>query len=122
MNEKSQDKIFTTNMIDTNYQVPNNFLTKVKKIVRLAGKGISEKVLLLYSVFKDEKVSGQTKLTIASALSYFILPFDAIPDFLVGIGFTDDLSVLMGVIYLISSTITQDHKDNATRLTSKLFD
>lgn len=122
MNEKSQDKIFTTNMIDTNYQVPNNFLTKVKKIVRLAGKGISEKVLLLYSVFKDEKVSAQTKLTIASALSYFILPFDAIPDFLVGIGFTDDLSVLMGVIYLISSTITQEHKDNATRLTGKLFD
>ena len=29
-----------------------------------------------------------------AALAYFVLPFDVVPDFLAGFGFTDDAAVL----------------------------
>jgi uncharacterized membrane protein YkvA (DUF1232 family) len=122
MNEHSQNSALSSKMKDTKHYSSNNLFNKIKKVALMAGKGLIEKVFLLYSVLKDEKVEGHSKLTIVSGLSYFILPFDVIPDFLIGIGFTDDLTVLMGIIYLLSSTITQDHKDNAARLTAKIFD
>jgi uncharacterized membrane protein YkvA (DUF1232 family) len=122
MNEHSQDMIFSGEFAKETKFSSNNLFNKISKVFKLAGKGLIEKVFLLYSVLSDENVAGHTKLTILSGLSYFILPFDAIPDFLLGIGFTDDLSVLMGIIYMLSSTITQEHKEKANKLIKKYFD
>ncbi|MDN5514560.1 DUF1232 domain-containing protein [Ectopseudomonas composti] len=50
--------------------------------------------------FKGEyrQISNQALLMVVAALLYFITPFDAIPDWLVGIGFVDDLAVLAWVM------------------------
>ena len=50
--------------------------------------------------FKGEyrQISSQALLMVVAALLYFITPFDAIPDWLVGIGFVDDLAVLAWVM------------------------
>lgn len=121
MNEQSQDKILNSGLSEPKNFSSNTLFKKISNVFKLAGKGVIEKVFLLYAVFKDENVPGHIKLTIASGLSYFILPFDAIPDFLVGIGFTDDLTVLMGIIYLLNSTITQEQKSKANEWTAKYF-
>ncbi|OGU56720.1 MAG: hypothetical protein A2X64_10680 [Ignavibacteria bacterium GWF2_33_9] len=107
--------------VNKNYSNKSLF-NKISKVFKLAGKGLIEKVFLLYSLLRDENIPGHTKLTIISGLSYFILPFDAIPDFLIGIGFTDDLTVLLGILYLLNSSITEEHKNKATELTLKYFD
>lgn len=44
------------------------------------------------------QVSGQALLMVVAALLYFLSPFDAIPDWLVGVGFIDDLAVLAWVM------------------------
>ncbi len=41
---------------------------------------------------------------------YFVLPFDAIPDMLAGIGFTDDMAVLMAALTAVRSHITPAHR------------
>lgn len=50
--------------------------------------------------FKGEyrQISSQALLMVVAALLYFIAPLDAIPDWLVGVGFVDDLAVLAWVM------------------------
>lgn len=66
--------------------------------------GLKEDLRLLRSLclawFKGEyrQVSNQALLIIVAALLYFIAPLDAIPDWLVGVGFIDDLAVLAWVM------------------------
>lgn len=56
------------------------------------------------------------KGVVAGALGYFILPTDAIPDFIAGLGYTDDAGVIAGAVAALGSKITDEHKDQA-RLT-----
>ena len=39
-------------------------------------------------------VSRQTIVAVTAALLYFVVPLDVIPDFLIGVGFIDDASVV----------------------------
>lgn len=50
--------------------------------------------------FKGEyrQISSQALLMVVAALLYFITPLDAIPDWLLGVGFVDDLAVLAWVM------------------------
>jgi uncharacterized membrane protein YkvA (DUF1232 family) len=48
--------------------------------------------ILLWRLTVDGRVSGKNKVLLASAIAYFILPFDLVPEALVGpIGYLDDL-------------------------------
>jgi uncharacterized membrane protein YkvA (DUF1232 family) len=73
--------------------MPDNFLNKAKK---LAGKvPFMRDSVALYWCMRDDDTPWQTKTMIASALAYLVLPFDLIPDPILGIGFTDDFGGIM---------------------------
>ena len=57
---------------------------------------------------------------IMAALAYFVLPIDAIPDVLAGVGYTDDAAVIAAVIALVSRNIKQRHKEEAARFLDRL--
>jgi len=63
--------------------------------------------MLLYQMFKDKAytLDTKTKLTIAGALAYVILPVDIIPDFLPIVGWLDDAFVLEFTINSLSEEI-----------------
>ncbi|HKI89536.1 MAG TPA: DUF1232 domain-containing protein [Draconibacterium sp.] len=92
---------------------------KIKKFSKAAGVKVIYAVLLLYFVMKSKNVGVKTKVTIAAALGYFILPTDAIFDLTPIIGYTDDLGVLLFALSQISSSITPDVKEKARK---KLMD
>ena len=50
------------------------------------------------------------KGTLIGAIAYFVLPTDAIPDFLPVIGFTDDAAVLAAAIKLVADHIGPLHR------------
>jgi len=99
--------------------ITKSLFNKIENVFKIAGKGLIEKVFLLYNLMIDPEVPKNAKLAIFSGLTYFIMPFDAIPDFLVGIGFTDDMSVLLGIIYMFSTHITEEHKSKAKEMLEK---
>jgi uncharacterized membrane protein YkvA (DUF1232 family) len=47
------------------------------------------------------------------ALAYFVLPTDAVPDILAGIGFTDDAAVIATVLGLLGANLKDRHRDQA---------
>lgn len=86
---------------------------KIKKFSKVAGIKVVYAVLLLYFVMESNDVGIKTKLAIAAALGYFILPTDAIFDLTPLIGYSDDLGVLLFALSQISSSITVDIKEKA---------
>ena len=55
----------------------------------------------------------KSSLLIVGALVYFISPIDMIPDFLIPLGFTDDIAVVAGVITKLGSDIKPKYKQQA---------
>ena len=70
-------------------------------------------VLLLFYSMQDKSVGIKTKLSIAAALGYFILPTDAIFDFTPLIGYSDDLGVLLFALSQVATIITPEVKQKA---------
>lgn len=52
-------------------------------------------------------------MIVASALGYFILPLDLIPDWILGGGFTDDAAAIAAAIAAVSAHIKPAHKERA---------
>jgi uncharacterized membrane protein YkvA (DUF1232 family) len=74
-----------------------------------------EDLVAAYYCALDPRVPMRVRGVLLAALAYFVLPIDAIPDFIFGIGFTDDISVLAGAIAMVATHITEDHRIAARR-------
>lgn len=72
-----------------------------------------EDVVAAYYCALDKQTPVKVKAILLGALAYFVLPIDAIPDFVAGIGFTDDIAVLTAAITAVSSHITPAHREAA---------
>jgi len=53
------------------------------------------------------------RATLFGALAYFIMPFDAIPDVLLGLGFPDDAAIMVAAFTAARMHITAAHRDKA---------
>lgn len=62
------------------------------------------------------------KTAVYSALAYFILPTDAIPDFIPITGYTDDMAAIAAAVATISQYIDDDVKALASKKLKSWFD
>ncbi len=67
---------------------------KLARYSRALSRQLVEQIKCMYQAFRDPAVPRQAKLIVFAALGYFILPTDALPDFLPMLGFTDDAAVI----------------------------
>lgn len=89
------------------------FWNKLKKVSKKLGLKTVYVALLLYYVMTSGEVDLKSKLAIAGALGYLILPLDLIPDFIPIAGFTDDAAALMAALTMVSSNITPTIQNKA---------
>ncbi len=71
---------------------------KIASVAKKAGIKVIYYALLLFYALQSDNVTVAEKALIIGALGYFILPIDIIPDFMVPIGYGDDLAVMWGLI------------------------
>ncbi|WP_249692061.1 YkvA family protein [Stappia sp. WLB 29] len=85
------------------------------KVARKAARQIPfmEDVIAAYYCAVDPATPVRVRGTIFAGLAYFVMPFDIIPDAILGIGFTDDASILLGVLALIGSHMREEHREAA---------
>lgn len=85
-----------------------------KKLARMAGHiPFAEDLAAAYFCAVDPATPGRVKGLLFAALAYFVTPADAIPDFVAGLGFTDDAAVLAAAIALVSRHIGPHHRESA---------
>jgi uncharacterized membrane protein YkvA (DUF1232 family) len=91
----------------------NRFWDKLKRYAKVAGSEVIEKALWLYYAAQRPETPLWAKTVIYSALAYFILPTDAIPDMVPLAGYADDLGALASAIATVAMYVTDDVKQKA---------
>jgi uncharacterized membrane protein YkvA (DUF1232 family) len=77
-------------------------------------------LVALSFVYAAWTLTPQTlRATLLAAVAYFVMPFDAIPDALAVVGFTDDATVLAAAIAVAGAHILPVHREHARALLLK---
>ena len=99
-------------LVTSNEQkVRTGFWPKLAKA--FASIPFAEDAVAAYYCAFDRATPLKVKGVLLGALAYFVLPFDAIPDFLIGLGYTDDMAVLLAAISMVRTHLKPEHYDRA---------
>ena len=99
------------NVEENEKRVRRGFWPKLERFAaRLPFAG--ELVAAWYAAF-DRATPLRVRGILLAALAYFVLPFDVVPDFFPGLGFTDDLTVLVTAYTMIRAHIRPEHRERA---------
>ncbi len=66
-----------------------------------------------YFCAADPATPTRVRGILIGALAYFVVPADMIPDFIAGLGFTDDAAVLMAAVAAVAPHIKPHHRQRA---------
>ena len=88
----------------------DRFWTKLRRFAKRAGRVVVERALRLYYAAQDPRTPPWARRAIYAALAYFVIPFDLIPDFLPGVGYTDDAGTLLFALFVVSAYVHKDVK------------
>jgi uncharacterized membrane protein YkvA (DUF1232 family) len=97
--------------------VRTSFWWKVRSLIGRVP--FMEDAVAAYFCTTDAETPLRVKAVLTAAIAYFVLPIDAVPDILAGLGFADDASVLAAAIAMVGSHITGAHRDAAKRALMK---
>ena len=98
-------------------QVESGFWRTVKRA--MAQIPFIDEVVAAYYCTLDQNTPWRVRATLTAALAYFVLPLDAVPDFLLGLGFTDDAAVLLAALNMMRTHIKPAHREAAKRMLTK---
>ncbi|WP_296816419.1 YkvA family protein [Brevundimonas sp.] len=93
------------------------------KVARTAARiPFARDLVAVWYCARDPQTPPAAKGIMLAALAYFVLPTDAIPDVLAGVGFTDDAAVIAAVLSMLGANLKPRHRlraeETLTRLTS----
>ncbi|WP_082490714.1 YkvA family protein [Aureimonas sp. Leaf454] len=99
-------------------RVRSGFFATVKRAMRHVP--FMEDVAASYYCAIDPQTPSASKGILLAALAYFVMPFDIVPDFLLGLGFTDDVAVLLAAVQAVRTSIRPEHYDKARQALTDL--
>ena len=99
-------------------QVARGFWPKIRKVV--AHVPFASDLLAVWFCARDDETPVAAKGMMFAALAYFVLPTDAIPDFIAGIGYTDDAAVLVAVLSIVGKHLKPRHRQAAKAAVERL--
>lgn len=97
--------------------VRRRFWSKVRSTL---GKiPFTEQAVASFYCATDAKTPPHAKAILFAALAYFVLPIDMIPDFIAGLGFSDDATVIFAAFSALSPYLTETHFQRARAFLDK---
>jgi uncharacterized membrane protein YkvA (DUF1232 family) len=66
--------------------------------------------LAVWYCARDDETPIVAKGMMLAALAYFVLPADAVPDFIAGLGYTDDAAVFAAMLALVGRNLKPRHR------------
>jgi uncharacterized membrane protein YkvA (DUF1232 family) len=101
------------NQKENEEKVKEGFWEKTKKVA--AKIPFTKDAIAMYYCAIDSKTPTAAKVIAFGALAYFIGPIDAIPDVIVGLGYTDDAAIILAAAKAINDNVTSEHQENAMK-------
>lgn len=98
-------------------KVRTRFWDKFRRVA--AHVPFTDDLLASYYCAMDPNTPTRVRGTLLGALAYFILPIDAIPDFIIGVGYSDDAAVLAAAVSLVAAHILPKHRAAAAKTLGK---
>ena len=87
-----------------------------RKLRRVMGRiPFAEDAVAMYYCALDPATPLRVRATLYAALAYFVVPTDLIPDFIAGLGFGDDASVIAATLALVANHVLPAHRERARR-------
>lgn len=78
--------------------------------------------LAVWFCARDAETPFRAKAMALAALAYFVMPADAVPDVIAGLGFTDDAAVFAALLALIGRNLKPKHRDAAKAALERFTD
>lgn len=100
--------------------VRNGFLRKIKGLARHLP--FARDAVAAYFAMLDPKVPALTRAAVVAPLAYFVVPTDLIPDFIVGLGYTDDALVFWAALKSLQGKMTEAHYEKADEVLAEVGD
>jgi uncharacterized membrane protein YkvA (DUF1232 family) len=97
--------------MDTANVDSSSFWRKIKQTAGLIP--FADEVVAIWYCARDPATPVKVKATLLGAVAYFVLPFDALPDFLAGLGYTDDFAVVLAAFRAVRPHIRETHRERA---------
>ena len=94
-------------------QIRARFWPTVRRALRAVP--FIDEVVAAYYAMLDPTTPARARLTLVGALAYFVMPFDVIPDLLLGLRFVDDVSILLAALAAVRGSIKEEHREAARR-------
>lgn len=92
-------------------RVARGFWPKMRRVA--ARIPFAPEALSVWWCARDPATPAAAKGLMLAALAYFVLPTDAIPDILAGIGFTDDAAVFAALMAVVGKNVKPGHRASA---------
>ena len=99
-------------------RVTHGFWPKMRRVV--AHVPFASEALAVWYCARDDETPVAAKGMMFAALAYFVLPTDAIPDFIPIIGYTDDAAVFAALIGLVGRHLKPRHREAARQAILRL--
>lgn len=82
-----------------------------RKLGRLAARlPFTQDLLAAWFCARDPATPGYVRAVLLGAVAYFLLPMDAVPDFVAVLGFTDDAAVIAAVLGALERHVREEHR------------
>jgi uncharacterized membrane protein YkvA (DUF1232 family) len=91
--------------------VARGFWPKIRRVA--ARVPFAAEALAAWYAVQDRETPASAKGMMLAGLAYFVLPADVIPDFIAGLGYTDDAAVFMAMLSLVGRHIKPRHREAA---------
>ena len=98
--------------------VTRGFWPKIRRVA--ARVPFASEALAAWYAVQDRETPAAAKGMMLAGLAYFVLPTDVIPDFIAGLGYTDDAAVFMAMLGLVGRHIQPRHRDAAREAVERL--
>lgn len=99
-------------------RVARGFWPKIRRTAALVP--FASEALAVWYCARDEETPVAAKGMMLAALAYFVMPFDALPDFIAGLGYTDDAAVFAAVLALVGKNLKPRHRADARDAVERL--
>jgi uncharacterized membrane protein YkvA (DUF1232 family) len=112
------DKRFTTDEIAAMRKLAraeDSLGVQLFALLKKAAKSLpfAEDAVAAWHCARDPNTPARVRFILISALAYFVLPIDAVPDLLPILGFTDDAAVIAAAIATVASAMKPEHREKA---------